>query len=316
MTFNKKYKTLFLDIDSPAVEVEEKVNIVLSPSIYWVKKLTLLVKYTRDVKKLLPSIFEDTLPEGNYNYSAYKNPNVPNDDSEYFVFAYEDKKIIDLLAKKNISMANVASIHFAQSEMYNLEDTYELDEHKSIYVKDGIVVLVPSVWASHTKEMDLSELTLSKHKIVLQQFGHIVDNKSLFKIASVLIVLMFLVLGEYFITSQKTAEVAMLKDKLFSKNNLKSTMFQNKALLNKYKTMNKKQTKLRKYTAHILALKLQKDERLSLLVFKNKSLIANFSGVKKGNDAKIEKKIRTILSKNEKLKKSYSNEILHLEISL
>ena len=90
MKFNTKLKTIFLDPNSDksvinnydndsilvtddASKKREKVNVILSPSLYWVKKLSLPVKYVREVKKLLPSIFEDTLPKGNYNYTAYKS---------------------------------------------------------------------------------------------------------------------------------------------------------------------------------------------------------------------------------------------------
>ncbi|PHS56724.1 MAG: hypothetical protein COB17_08445 [Sulfurimonas sp.] len=316
MIFNKKYNTIFLDIDSPVMEIDEKINIILSPSLYWVKKLTLLVKYVRDVKKLLPSIFEDYLPKGNYNYSAYKNEKVGADDSDFFVFAYEDQKIIQLLAQKNISMNNVASIRFAQSEIYDFENAYKIDENKSICIKDEIVVLLPSNLLQDRQELDLQSLSLSKHKITLQQFSHIVDTKSIFKIASVLIIFIFLILSEYFITSQKTKDITKLKDELFIQNNLKSTMFQNKAMLKKYRTLNKKQIKIRKYTAQILSIKLQKDEKLSLLVVKDKLLSAKFSGVKKGHDNFIETKLKSVLNKNVKMKKTYKNEILRLEISL
>ena len=316
MTFNKKYKTLFLDVNTPVMEVDEKVNVILSPSMYWVKKLTILVKSVRDVKKLLPSIFEDTLADGNYNYTAYKNTNDNSEESEYFVFAYEDKKIIDILAEKNISMNNVASIRFAQSEFDTLDGAYEIDKEKCLFVKDGVVVLLPSVFIDRVEPLDMSSITLSKHKIVLQQFGHIVDNKSLYKIASVLMILMLFIIGEYFVTKHRTKQITMQKDELFTKYNLKSTMFQNKSMLKKYEAINKKQTKLRKYISHILAVKLKNDEKIALLELKGKVLTANFSGVKKGNDTYIENKVKSILNKNVKLKKKYSKEILYLEISL
>ncbi|MDQ7066925.1 MAG: hypothetical protein Q9M40_02365 [Sulfurimonas sp.] len=73
----------------------EKVSIILSPSLYWVQKLSLRVKYVREVKKLLPSIFEDMLPAGQYSYSAYKR------GDDFFIFAYEDKAILKLLQDKS-----------------------------------------------------------------------------------------------------------------------------------------------------------------------------------------------------------------------
>ena len=316
MRFNKKYKNLLLDTDTPVVQSDEKVNIILSPSIYWVKKLTILVKNVREVKKLLPSIFEDTLPEGNYSYSAYKNTNEGSEESEYFVFAYEDKKIIDLLASKNISMGNVSSIHFAQSELGTLESAYSINEDKAIYVKDGVVVLVPSSFTNDAHILDLDSVSLSKHTITLQQFGHIVDNKSLYRVASVLMVLMIIIVGEFFITKHRTDKISTQKDEIFAKHNLKSTMFQNKAMLKKYEGINKNQSKIRKYISKILSIKLQKDEKLNSFELKGKVLYVVFSGVKKGHENYIESKIKALTGKHTKLKKKYSNEMLKMEIVL
>ena len=85
--FNQKYKTIFLDPSSDISSVEEKVNVILSPSLYWVKKLSLPLKKASEAHKLLPSIFEETLPLGNYNYSVYKK------GDDFFAFAYDDKAI-------------------------------------------------------------------------------------------------------------------------------------------------------------------------------------------------------------------------------
>ena len=83
--FNKQIDTIFLDTICDNFHTDNKVNIILSPSLYWIKKVSLPVKNVKDVKPLLASIFEDILPDGTYNYSAYKN------DDAYLVFAYEDK---------------------------------------------------------------------------------------------------------------------------------------------------------------------------------------------------------------------------------
>ena len=85
MKFNTQLKTLFLDPHSEIEHTDEKVNIILSPALYWVKRQTLPVKYIRDAMKLLPSIFEESVPEGHYSYSAYK------DGDTFVLFAYDDK---------------------------------------------------------------------------------------------------------------------------------------------------------------------------------------------------------------------------------
>ncbi len=73
MQFNRQHKILFLDPNYPAVCGDEKVDIILSPSLYWIKKISLPLNSLREVRTLLPSIFEDMLPDGIYSYSVYKN---------------------------------------------------------------------------------------------------------------------------------------------------------------------------------------------------------------------------------------------------
>jgi len=309
MIFNKKHKILFLDPNSDAVNIDGKVNIILSPSLYWVKKISLPVSSLREVKKLLPSIFEDTLPAGNYSYSAYKSET----DVEFLIFAYEDKKILDILAEKNISIQNIASIHFAQTELLSIDGAMKINDSQSIYIKDDILVLVPCCWIEEKSELDLSSIILSKHKITLQQFGHIVDYKSLYGIASVLIVLIIFVFSELFITAQRSKDIADKRDEIFSKNSLKSTMFENKAILSKYKNIHIEQTKIREYLSYILSLKLKNNEKITLFNLKNKIIILKFSGTLKNKNSHITSVLK---SKGIKFTQNYKNGILHLEIKI
>lgn len=305
--FKTNYKTIFLDPKATVKLVEEKVNIILSPSLYWVKKLELPVKYLRDAKKLLPSIFEDALPNGKYNYSVYKK------DNYFFAFAYEDKVILDALTQKGIAPSNIASIHFAQSELDSAQGAITINEEQSLYVKDGIVILVPCCWIEEKGGLNLNNLTLSKHTIVLEQYSHIVDKASLYKIGSILVVLCLIVFVEYFMNVQKVNAISDAKDELFSKYSLQATMMQNKSLLKKYETIHEKQTQIREIISYILSLKLQGGQKLLLLNFKDKSFIVEFSNVEKGNETVITK----VFDANHlKYKASFKDAIWHVEITL
>jgi len=305
--FNNKFNTIFLDTSSPKFEVTDKVNVILSPSFYWVKKLALPVKYARDAKKLLPSIFEDILPDGNYSYSAYKS------GDDFFVFAYEDKYIIDILSEKGIANSNIANVYFAQSELTNLSGAVKISDDQSIYIKEDILILVPCCWIEENSDLDMNELTLSKHAIVLQQFGHIVDQKSIYNIGAILLVLIMLISAEYIITIQKIANISTETDDIFAKHNLKSTMFQNKALLKKYLSIHERQTKIRKYISHILSLNLKASEKLSLLSLKNNILEADFSDLSKLSQKNITDKLKLNAVK---FKVSTSKNNWHVEIIL
>jgi len=307
MKFNQKLPILFLDPHSDYEEISSNVNIILSPSLYWVKKMLLPVKYVREVKKLLPSIFEDILPEGKYNYFAYKQ------EDEYIVFAYSDKLIMDTLAEKGIPISSVANIYFAQSEITGIEGALTINKNQSIYIKDDILVLLPCSWVEESADLDLADIQLSKRSIALEKFGHIVETKSLYKIGAILMMMIFIVAVEYFITAHKTATVEANKDDLFQVYNLKSTTFQNKALLKKYKAIHKKQTKIRDIFSKILSIKLQKDVKISFIGLKNKKFIVNFTGIKEGSENQL---IKSLQSKKLVFKKSFTKKIMKIEVSL
>jgi len=265
MKFNADKRIVFLDPDSDIhVTNDEKIDLVLSPSLYWVQRVKLPIKYVREVRKLLPSLFEDILPKGNYSYSVYKDE---IEENTYFIFAYEDKLIIDLASSFGINSSNIASVRFSQSVLSELQTALKINETQSIYVKDGVVTLVPCCWIQESGEIDLQTLKLSKHTLTLAQFGHIVDNSSLYKIAGVMVAFSVLFLSEYFITQQKISTLQTQKNELFSKYKLKPTMFQNNALLKKYKDIHNNQTKLRDQ----LSKKL-KEPKIRLITYKNNQL--------------------------------------------
>jgi len=312
--FKKRYKSVFLDPDSEVIHVKgltghanEKINIILSPTLYWVKKLALPLKNVRDVKKLLPSLFEDTLPIGNYSYSAYKS------GSEFYIFAYEDKKILDLLLQKGIPLANIAALFFAQSEFGTCESAIKINELQSIYVKDEIVVVVPSSWIQDSKTLDLTSIKPLKHSITLKQFGHVVDSKSLYKIGVIMALLISLIATEYFITAKKTADMLKLKEELFTKYNLQSTMLQNSATLKKYDSMYTTQMKIREYISYILTLKLNDKEELVHLNLKNNILQAEFSGIAEGKELHITQILR---DNKVNFKSFFKDKSWHVELSI
>ncbi|MEA1983381.1 MAG: hypothetical protein U9N39_07545 [Campylobacterota bacterium] len=310
MKFRSATTTLFLD---PATKEEfsydktKKVNIILSPSLYWVKKMTLPVGSVREVKKLLPSIFEDSLPEGHYSYTAYKS------GEEFMLFAYEDKKILSLLAQHSIAPANIASIRFAQSEFKELSSAFCINEKQCMYMKDELLVLAPSAWISQKEKLNLEELKLSNHTIKLQQFGHIVDNGSLYKVGAILGVLALILLVEIFITSSKKESITQAREELFSKYKLQSTMMQNRSSLSKYSKIHKRQTKFRENISYFLSLKLNKDQKISLIEYKDNLLSITLSGVDTTSAQKIEKQLN---AKKLKFTKVLSDEKLKVEMKI
>ena len=293
-------KTLFF-------EKKEKVDIILSPAFYWVKKMPLPVKSVREVKKLLPSIFEETLPLATYSYTAYKRKDT------FILFAYEDKKILDFLTAKGINSSNISGIYFAQSEFEDSEEAYTVSETQSIISKDALVILIPSLWISKKQPLHLEEKILSKHKILLQQFGHIVDRKSLYTIVGILGILAIILMVEIFIASSKRDAILTSKDALFSKYKLQPTMFQNRSIYTKYSAIHQRQTHLREYISYFLNMQLKSTQRIKIIEVKSKVLIVILSGVTKGNERGL---LTQLDVKKLHYKTSFNDKTIKIEIKL
>ena len=308
--FKRETTTLFLDPNSQeklSYDKTRKVNIILSPSLYWVKKVKLPVKSVREVKKLLPSIFEDSLPEAHYSYSAYKS------GDEYFLFAYEDKKIFELLAQEGISYADIASVHFAQSEFEEMSSALWINEKQCMYIKEEVLVLAPCAWINEKEKLDVKNIKLSNHTIVLQQFGHIVDNSSLYKIGIILGVLVLIFIAEIFIASGKKDDIVAVKDEVFSKYKLQATMFQNRSSLEKYTNIYETQKHFREVISYFLTMKLQKNQKITLIDYKNKLLSVTISDVNKASLLQITQQLE---KKNVKYKTSFNGKNMKLEIKI
>lgn len=305
--FKGQIDTIFVDVNSASFELDKSVNIILSPSLYWVKKVTLPVKSVREVKPLLESLFEENLPDGVYSYDVYKQ------DDEFVIFAYEDKVILNILHEKGISSAQINKVYLAQSELFRQESAKKISEDTILLVEDGIVVVLPSTFASSDEVLDVHDVKLSKNSIRLKQFSHLVNEKSLYTIAFIFFALIALVSTEYFITVKKNNISQTQRDALFVKYGLKPTMLQNRSMLKSYEKIYKSQTQLREYMADLLSLHLKEKHKIKVITYKNKKLRVQFDGIKSGEEKYIEQILK---SKKCKFSAQYKNDIWYVEFKI
>ena len=308
--FKRETVTLLLDpLNEQEIEYDrsKKVRIILSPALYWVKRVALPIKYLYQVKKLIPSIFEDILPEVKYTFTAYK------DGDEYLLFAYQDIQILKLLKLNSINPADVASIHFAQNELLDETRAYAINKTQSIYTKDDTLVLVPTDWLEESAVLNLEDVQLSNKTIKLQQYGHIVDNNSLYKIVAILVALVVIVTMENFITSSKADKIAQEKNKLTSKYKLQATMMQNRSTLRKYDKIYRTQNSLRDRISNVLSTRLDKGQSIELVEYKEKVLNVSIAGITKNRASKL---LNTLKSKKINFKESYTKNGVKLEMKI
>ena len=254
--FRSKAKAFFVDVDSPAYLLEAPVNVILSPAMYWVKRVTLPVKYLHEVKGLIPSLFEENLPEGKYSYSAYK------DGDSFLIFAYNDKEILDLLSDKGITSANIANVYLAQSEFDTIDSPLKITDRSVLSLQSSVVVKLPSALAPDAAELDLQSHTFSKHSIHLTRFNQIADRKSQMVFASIFGFLIVMFATEWLITSSKVSSVLQKQGEVFSSHNLPATSFQNEAIHAKLNTTFERQSRIRDILNLALTIKLKPQEQL------------------------------------------------------
>ncbi|MEN4053654.1 hypothetical protein [Sulfurimonas indica] len=306
--FKTQATALFLDVKSNySLDADKQYAIILSPALYWVKRVSLPVKHIRDAKKLAPSVFEETLPQGNYSYDAQKEA-----EGVFLLFAYEDKKILDLLLEKNIANNSVRSISFAQ-EILDDDEKYQLDNERVIVKKEGIVTILPAAWFEGLQALDMASLNMPKKSIKLEQFGHIVETKTLY-MGALLLACFTLLLGvEYFVYSEQKATLEEEKTALFSKYKLKPTMMQNRAILAHYTKIDKEQEHLRMYLKYLEKIVLKLDEHIEHIRYKNHILTLTLQGVTNQES----RRVLAVLVKNSiPFTKKFEKEKLFVEIKL
>ena len=285
----------------------EKFDIILSPALYWVRRVKLPISNLRGVKKLLPSLFEDFLPDGNYSYTAQK------DGTSFLIFAYEDKQILTLLQHYNLQPAQINKVTFTQNAFEDLTTPMVLNDTQLLTRQDDIVVIVPKEWEQNTQPLMLSRAKTTHHSITLQQFGHIVDSSSLYKIIALLAAFAVVLALELFATHLKTQQVQMQEKELFTKYHLKPTMMQNKAILRSYTALYTRQKKLRETIDIFLDLPLGATQHLSRLEYNDAGFAMSIENIDTASRNKIEAILK---AKGLNITTTLTKEILKVEVTL
>jgi len=305
--FKSKAQAFFVDIDGPSYEGSTSVNVILSPSMYWVKRVKLPVKYLRDVRSLIPSLFEEHLPAGKYSYYTYK------DGESFLIFAYNDKEVLDLLAEKNITSANMNNVYLAQSELSTLEAPKKINEDDILSVENGVVVKLPAVMAPDAEALDLNAHTFSKHTIHLTRFNQIADKKSQMVFGVILLVLTLMFGVEWLITSSKVTSIMQKQESVFSDHHLQSTFFQNEAIYAKLNNTFDRQTRIRDIMNLALTLKLKPEERFERIALEKRKVVLV---IKTPSKAQGDKSLSKLKKRFQRTSGRFDNGIYVMEIMI
>lgn len=258
------------------IQNDSIVDIILSPEFYWTRKFEIPLKNSKDIKNILPTLFEDILDDINkYQYFAYHLR-----DNIYVCFAYNTEEILNELIKKGFSQANINSIHFAQSE-FLIFSTFNINETNYTYSED-ILVKVPKNLPLNFEKIDekIKNLTLSRHKINIKLYSNIIEQKYINILCAIFLVFIFFNFYQTINYSNQISNIEKEKDNIKTNSSLPQTSIQTKAIIISNTNKLKEQKNLRDIVSYIIDFKSnEKDGRINTIKYNDKKVQIEFIDV-------------------------------------
>lgn len=257
MKMFKSIKTLFLTKTSH-YEYDEKINIILSPELYWVRIFDIPIKSKSDVVKVMPSFFESFLDVNNYKFYV-----IALEDNKKLCFAYDESLITKTVENANLTLNQISNIFFAQTEFNSMKSLHINDDYFSY--QDDILVKIPKEFVAddNVSKYDLEHIILSKKKIHINVANKYIDNKNLYILNFVFMILAFINLGKSFITDNNINELIVKKANIKQEYKMLPTMMQTKSMIRILENKQKKQIELRNILKKAFNSKKKKIKKIS-----------------------------------------------------
>jgi len=303
-------KIVFFTKNSPKYFTGE-YSLILSPQFYWVKRVNLPVKSEYRAKKLAPSVFEGSLPEGeNYFYDV----KYEKDRGTFIVIAYSKEYIYKSIREKISPKAKIKGIYFAQYELKDLQTCIAIDKEISLGNVDGLLIQVPSacVESEDNVRKYLPKVKLSTKKIKIESLE---DSSDVSDYLYYIVFLGLFLLSQvvvYFAYKSDLSYFEKIKQESLAKYNLPKTSFQ----LNSIKKSLEKEFKTQKLMKNIL-LKLDKIDLAKDEKYVDISIEKNIAKLHiKTTAQRYQKLLKEFREKFSVSNDNFSDGILTLEVSL
>jgi len=250
-------KTIFLQKDTKLEEnITSSINVILSPTYYWVKEFELPITSVKEVQKVVPNLFEEYFDISGYKFYVQKIQN-----TKYLCFAYDEELILDSLKNANIDNKKVSNIYFAQNELQSfftneLTSPINIDEKYFIY-QDNILINIPTSLASNIEKrvVTLDKIEFSKFKISINKSSKYISTSSSYILSTIFILFSILVfIKSYDISNASLAYESKIQS-LKKEYKLPSSMIQTKSILKQYSKVQTKYNKTRDAFAYFINFK-------------------------------------------------------------
>ena len=287
--------------------INEDINIILSAELYSVRIFDIPIESTKELKLVIPDFFEEYFDITKYSFYYIKLSK-----HKYLCFAYNQDEILENLKKSNIDLKLVKNIYFLQNELkYENNNIYKYNEIKYIY-KDDLLVKVPSNISldSVENDIDIDNITLSKHNVFLNKSSKYIDNKSAYVISFILIVFALFNFYKMSVLNNQIDKYDQNLDVLKQKFEIPSSMIQTKSIINEYESIGNTYKEYLNALEYILNYKHSVNTVLNDVEYKNNKLLISFENKNKNKiESYINKKYKIISSK-------VYNNILSIEVKI
>ena len=248
--------------------MQGKVDLILSPSLYWFRKESLPAKTVFQARKLAPSVFDAILPKGNYSYHVLKR------EGSFWLFAYSEEQISETIRQAGIRPADIRHVYFAQTECTALQAPLKVGEHKVLSSVDGVVTELPAKYAVNAEE---AQRFFASHErkgpiVGISLYRSALLDKKQFKRLTAVSGLFLVLYGvEYFMAQKHLGAVEAEKESIMKTYRLPQTSFERNGILSALEKKQQRQERLREKARTLFGLPADADthaERLTLTLRK------------------------------------------------
>jgi len=268
---------------------DQRIDIMVTPQFYTMKKEILPVRYLYQAKRVAPSIFEGFLEEERaYEYVVFRE-----EDAWVFI-AYSPEEIRGFLETKGLSESSVSKLFFAQQAVNAFATPVKLSKKEVLVTIDGVVVMVPEILLSGEKTtIDFDRRFIPKSGFSLPGSSQVLIHS---KEAILLTVVFTLFAGIFFVEGWRYSQ------------NLETQQKEMRRLLESYPSL---QSKLQRESVFLKYNMIDMQERkkremikkLASMIFKGVTLTAYHMNEKKFTltlsckDMKVSQKVRALAKK-------------------
>lgn len=276
---SSKSKRVFLSTNTKITSTQ-KVDIILSPELYWVRIFEIPVKSTTQARHVLPTLFEDILT----NVSELSYQVLKLEDNKYLCFAYLNKTIYGAIKKSGISLSLVDNIYFAQNECVKLKE-FTFDNKSFLYSPDNVLIKVPNSMCLNSVDLNenINKLELSSNKVDIKLYNNVLSSKQIYSILGICLFICIINFYKFFDYESEINKFEQQINSIKKSSNLPVSLLQTNSILKKYSSIISKDVRKREFLEYVLSNNTFKINNINL----NKDIVTvNFNSSDK---IKVEK---------------------------